>query len=85
MAIGEGLKITDEHILADFNKLSSLGVIEYVLPSVPLGESWLVGLEGHITKMDGDQATCFLLGSAATANYIDMRLGIRKEDTVHSD
>ena len=43
-------EITDEEILADLDAYKNGGLIDYVLPTVPLGEQWIVGWNGRILK-----------------------------------
>lgn len=59
---------TNEQILAELDKLSNYGVIDYVLPTEPLGETWVVGIRGTIAKMNTmDEIVSFLAGvNAAT-------------------
>ena len=65
-----GDEITDEQIYAELRQYELLGVLEYVLPTEPLGEEWVLGVEGRIVKLVGkDQACGFLAGASALARW----------------
>lgn len=69
-------EMTDEEMLTQFDKLAQLGVIEYIVPSTPIGERWVVGVEGRIANLDTKEAFGFLLGSTATAHWAAAHLGV---------
>lgn len=56
---------SDEAVQAELDTLVDLGVLEYVIPTVPVGERWVLGLRGEIQNLDGTQVRCFLLGAHA--------------------
>ena len=65
-----GDEITDEQIYGELRKYQELGVLEYVLPTEPLGIEWVLGVEGRIVKLAGkDQACGFLAGASALARW----------------
>ena len=43
-------EVTDERIYDDLKSYQDAGLIEYVLPTEPLGEQWIVGWNGQILK-----------------------------------
>lgn len=64
------IELTDEHILAELEKLSATGVISYVVPTIPLGEEWVVGIQGRIVKLTSQgEAVAFLAGVSAATNW----------------
>lgn len=66
----DNIEPTDERILEQLEKLSSTGVIQYVVPTIPLGESWVVGVQGTIVKMaTKDEVLSFLAGVSAATNW----------------
>ena len=74
-------EITDEMILEHLKEYQQYGVIEYVVPTIPLGEEWVVGLtevdgSPKIAKMNSDQALGFLIGAGAVARTLAKRLGV---------
>ncbi len=66
-----GSEFSDEQILEELNKLVELGALEYVIPTRPLGESWVVGCEGQILKFrNSDEAAAFLMGTNVLARLV---------------
>jgi hypothetical protein len=63
-------------IVKELKQLQELGVIEYYLGTIPEGEQFVVGVHGHVLKMDIDQAICFLAGSSAVAQATAKREGL---------
>ncbi len=54
---------SNEVILNELDKIAAYGVIDYVLPTVPLGESWVVGVRGNLVKMGTiEEVLAFLTG-----------------------
>ena len=43
-------EVSDERILEDLEAYKNAGMIDYVLPTIPLGEQWIVGWNGQILK-----------------------------------
>jgi hypothetical protein len=43
-------EVTDERIYEDLKVYSDAGMIDYVLPTDPMGEHWIVGWNGTILK-----------------------------------
>lgn len=43
-------EVTDERIYADLKAYADAGMLEYVLPTDPIGEQWIVGWNGKILK-----------------------------------
>jgi hypothetical protein len=43
-------EVTDERIYADLKAYADAGMLEYVLPTDPIGEQWIVGWKGRILK-----------------------------------
>jgi hypothetical protein len=62
---------------AELQKLSDGGVIEYYLPTIPVGEEFVVGVKGQIIKLDVETVWMFLAGVTATAEFAARRAGIR--------
>jgi hypothetical protein len=70
--------ITSKQIYAALQQYQDLGVIQYVVPTHPLGEQWVLGQEGKIVKLIGDdQAAAWLAGAAAVARHLAARAGLR--------
>ena len=47
---GDPPEVTDERIYEDLKAYADAGMIEYVLPTEPLGEQWIVGWNQQILK-----------------------------------
>ena len=62
---------------AELQKLSDQGVIEYYLPTIPVGEEFVVGVKGQIIKLDQETVWMFLAGVTATAEFAARRAGIK--------
>lgn len=69
-------EIAAQAIGAELNKLSSMGVVDYYLPTIPEGEQFVVGVKGQILKMDQDQVVCFLAGVTAVSEFTARKMGI---------
>lgn len=64
-------EVSDETIYRHLKEYRQTGVIEYVLPTEPLGEQWIIGYKGQILKFGGDGIVAFLMGIQAGALYVD--------------
>ena len=64
-------EVTDERIYADLKAYSDAGMIQYVLPTDPLGEQWIVGWNGQILKFTTKEAIVgFLTGIQVAAMFV---------------
>lgn len=64
-------------ILDQLQKLAAGGAIDYVLPTTPLGEEWIVGHQGQILKMVGNgEAAAFLTGTTVGMTVVARLAGI---------
>ncbi len=64
-------EVTDERIYADLKAYADAGMIEYVLPTEPLGDQWIVGWNGQILKFTTkDSVVGFLSGIQACAVFV---------------
>jgi hypothetical protein len=48
--ISDSPEVTDERIYEDLKAYQDAGMIEYVLPTEPIGEEWIIGYNGRILK-----------------------------------
>ena len=67
-----------EQINKELTKLAEIGVIEYVLPTIPLGDAWVIGLKsGGIMKLDSNEsAFIYLAGVSAVTQFVARKQGI---------
>ena len=73
-----GAVIDPEVIYAEFKKYVDVGVLQYVVPTDPLGEEWVLGQAGVLVKLIGDdQAAAWLAGASAVARFLAERAGQR--------
>jgi len=74
----QGTGMTSEEIYERLTMYSDLGLIEYVLPTNPLGEQWILGVnELGIVKLIGDaQAISFIVGSENAMKIIARQRGL---------
>lgn len=73
-------EVTNEQVYADLLKYQELGVIQYVLPTDPLGAVWHIGVGGQIQKLIGKgQAVAWLVGAAAVAGALAKQAGLKLE------
>lgn len=69
-SVTEPPEVSDETIYQHLRDYQEAGMIEYVLPTEPLGEQWIIGHAGHILKFTGtDEITAFLAGISVCASY----------------
>jgi hypothetical protein len=77
---GEPVYLTSQKIYEELRQYQHLGVLEYVLPTDPLGEEWILVVQGQIVKLIGDdQAAAFLAGCAAVAHWAHAQMTRRNE------
>lgn len=71
--LAEPPEITDEQIYATLKQYEDAGVIKFILPTEPLGEQWILGVDealGGLMKLKGrDQAAGWLAGAMAVAHW----------------
>jgi hypothetical protein len=59
----EAEEVTDERIYDDLKAYQDAGMLDYVLPTDPIGEQWIVGWRGQILKfVTKEGITGFLAG-----------------------
>ena len=64
-------EVTDERIYEDLKQYQDFGMIEYVLPTEPLGEQWIVGWNGQILKFISKEGIVgFLAGIQVCAGFV---------------
>jgi len=70
---GDGL--TNEEILTQLQDFARVGVIQYVLPTEPLGQEWVIGLEGlGICKLvRKSEAIAFISGANAVVRLLERK------------
>lgn len=56
--------------------LVEVGVLEYVLPTVPLGERWVLGARGKILNLTRGETLAFISGVTALAFLVGELQGI---------
>ena len=67
-------EVTDERIYEDLKSFQDGGLIEYVLPTEPLGEQWIVGWNGQILKFVTKEGIVgFLTGIQVCAMFVAKR------------
>jgi hypothetical protein len=70
----EPQEVTDERIYEDLKGYQDFGMIEYVLPTEPLGEQWIVGWNGQILKfLTKEGIVGFLAGIQVCATFVSKR------------
>jgi hypothetical protein len=64
-------EVTDERIYDDLKAYQAGGLLEYVLPTEPLGEQWIVGWKGQILKFVTKEGIVgFLAGIQVAALFV---------------
>jgi hypothetical protein len=67
-------EVTNEKIYEDLKAYDDAGLIEYVLPTEPLGEQWIVGWDGQILKFVTKEGIVgFLTGIQVCAAFVAKR------------
>ena len=70
----EPQEITDERIYEDLKQYQDFGMIEYVLPTEPLGEQWIIGWNSQILKFTSREGIVgFLAGIQVCATFVGQR------------
>jgi|GEM_PF-3131636 len=63
-------EVTDERIYADLKAYHDAGMLDYVLPTDPIGEQWIVGWKGQILKfLTREGVVGFLTGIQVAALF----------------
>ena len=63
-------EVGNERIYADLKAYQDAGMIEYVLPTDPLGEQWIIGWKGDILKFVTKEGIVgFLAGIQVAAQF----------------
>lgn len=81
-------EIDAQDILGQFKRWEEVGLLDYVLPTTPLGEAWVVGYKGEILRFPGNEsAIAYLLGLNAGALYMASRVipGILAQATAEAE
>lgn len=64
-------EVTDERIYDDLKAYAAAGMIDYVLPTQPLGVEWVVGWHGQILKFTAKEGIVgFLTGIQVAAMFV---------------
>ena len=72
----EPQEVTDERIYEDLKAYRDFGMIEYVLPTEPLGEQWIVGWNGQVLKFVSKEGVVgFLAGIQVCATFVASKRG----------
>ncbi|HEX8390246.1 MAG TPA: hypothetical protein VF597_02410 [Candidatus Saccharimonadales bacterium] len=70
-------EVSDEQILEELDKYVQHGVIDYVIPTDPIGEAWVIGYKLTILKFNSKyEVVSFLSGVTVTLNWAAARLGL---------
>ena len=74
LGVSEPQEVSDERIYEDLKGYQDFGMIEYVLPTEPLGEQWIVGWNGQILKFTSKEGVVgFLMGIQVCAKFVAKR------------
>ena len=70
--------LTSEEIYERFRTYQQMGMLEYVLPTIPLGERWVLGVDGlGICKLMGDgDAIVFIVGMENAIRFFAKQKGV---------
>ena len=73
--ITEAGEVSDEKIYADLKAYADVGMIDYVLPTTPLGEQWIVGWNRDLLKFVTKEGVVgFLTGIAVGVDFAVKKL-----------
>jgi hypothetical protein len=71
-------EMSDEAILEQLQSYVNAGALEYVLPTTPLGEAWVVGFQGQILKFNTkDEIMALLFGANMVLRGLMDKYGLR--------
>ena len=71
MTVPQPPEVTDERIYVDLLSYQRAGMIDYVLPTNPLGEQWIIGWNREILKFTTKEGIVgFLAGIAVCADFV---------------
>lgn len=65
-----GTDTPPDELLALFQSMQNDGLIDYVLPTDPLGERWVVGMGGDLLNLSPGEAVAFLIGWQSTLHWL---------------
>jgi hypothetical protein len=75
------LAMTSEEIYERFKLYQELGLLQYVLPTDPLGEQWILGAAPYgmpLTKLIGDgDAIVYIAATEAMIKFMAERMGVK--------
>lgn len=64
-------EVSNEDLLKQFEQLAEYHVIDYILPTVPLGEAWVVGKGISLLKLNTqEEAMSFLMGANMVLTWL---------------
>ena len=64
-------EVSNEKIYEDLKAYQDADLIEYVLPTEPLGEQWIIGCDGQILKFTTKEGIVgFLAGISVCATFV---------------
>lgn len=69
--------MTPERAYEELKAYQEAGMISYVLPTDPLGESWVLGLhEAPLAKFTGTDIVTFLIGVNTAMSFLARQKGL---------
>ena len=70
--------MSSEEILERLKLYQSFGILNYVLPTIPLGEQWVLGIDGlPIAKFKGNgDVICFIVGMETAFKFMAKKQGL---------
>ena len=67
----EAPEVSNEDLLKQFEQLAEYHVIDYILPTEPLGEAWVVGKGLAIIKLKTqEEAMSFIMGANMVLTWL---------------
>lgn len=66
----EAPEVSNEDLLKQFEQLAEYHVIDYIVPTDPLGEAWVIGKDLAIIKLTTqEEAMAFLMGASMALKW----------------
>jgi hypothetical protein len=67
-------EVTNEKLDEELCKLADAGVLDFVLPTDPLGEAWIIGVRGEMLRLSSKgEVIALIAGIAAATHFIHNR------------
>lgn len=61
---------TPEEVYELLRSLERDGLVSFIVPTDPLGEEWVLGVDNQMLKLNHEQVIAFLIGNQLTLHWL---------------